>query len=288
MRYAFIASQVEKFSVSVLCRSLDVSVSGYYAWRKRAPSRHQQADAALSRQIHHAFVAGRGVYGSPRIQAYLRHQGIRCGRKRVIRLMHAQGLCARRVRQRKPRTTDSQHTLPVAPNLLGRDFTASAPNRKWVADITAIGTKRGWLYFAGIVDVYSRRAIGYAMDTRRDEALVETALEMALWSRRPYTGLLHHSDRGSQYTSHGYRGILQSQGIVLSMSQKGDPYDNALMESFFGTLKAECVERHTFQTIEQARACIFEYLEVFYNRQRLHSSLGYRSPLAFEHLPVGT
>jgi putative transposase len=197
MRYAFIASQAEKCAINSLCHALNVSESGYYAWRKRVPSRHQQTDEILSRQIQQAFVAGRGVYGSPRIHAYLHHQGIQCGRKRIIRLMRAQGLCARRVRRRKPRTTDSQHPYPVAPNLLGRDFTATAPNRKWVADITAIGTKAGWLYFAGIVDVYSRRAIGYAMDIRRDEVLVETALEMALFGRRPAAGLLHHSDRGS-------------------------------------------------------------------------------------------
>jgi putative transposase len=287
VRYAFIASQAGEYPLSVLCRALAVSVSGYYAWRRRTPSMHQQADEVLSAQIRQAFVAGRGVYGSPRIHAYLRHQGIRCGRKRVIRLMRAQGLCAARRRRRKPRTTDSQHPFPVAPNLLARNFTAEAPNRTWVADITAVETRQGWLYFAGIVDVYSRRAIGYAMDIRRDEALVETALEMALFSRRPHAGLLHHSDRGSQYTSGGYRGILESQGIVLSMSQKGEPYDNALMESFFGTLQAECAHRQTFQTIEQARTCIFEYLEVFYNRQRLHSALGYRSPMAFEQLPVG-
>ena len=288
MKYAFIANQAREFRISVLCQTLEVSVSGYYAWRQRAPSAHQQADVTLSAQIRHAFAAGRGVYGSPRVHAMLRCQGVRCSRKRVARLMRAQGLCAARRRRRKPHTTDSQHSQPIAPNLLGRNFTAPAPNRKWVADITAIGTKTGWLYLAGIVDVYSRRAIGYAMDTRRDEDLVETALQMALLGRRPQAGLVHHSDRGSQYTSWGYRGILESQGIVLSMSGKGEPYDNALMESFFATLKAECVERHTFQTIEQARACIFEYLAVFYNRQRLHSSLGYRSPMAFEHLPADT
>lgn len=202
--------------------------------------------------------------------------------------MRAQGLHAGRPHKRKPRTTDSQHTQPVAPNLLGRDFTATAPNRKWVADITSIPTHRGWLYLAGILDVYSRRAIGYAMDVCRDERLVEMALDMALVQRRPCAGLLHHSDRGSQYTSHGYRSLLECYGIVLSMSGKGEPYDNALMESFFSTLKAECVERHNFQTPEQARACIFEYLEVFYNRQRLHSALGYCSPLAFEHTPAVT
>jgi transposase InsO family protein len=286
MRYAFIASQAGGFPIRVLCHALQVSVSGYYAWQKRAPSAHQQADEVLSGHIQQAFVAGRGVYGSPRVHAVLRHQGIRCSRKRVARLMRVHGLCAAHRRRRKPRTTDSQHPYPIAPNLLQRDFTATAPNCKWVADITAIATRVGWLYFAGIVDVYSRRVIGYAMDTRRDAALVETALEMALCSRRPQAGLLHHTDRGSQYTSWDYRGMLQSQGIVLSMSQKGDPYDNALMESFLGTLKVECVSRHRFQTIEQARACIFEYLEVFYNRQRLHSALGYRSPIAFEHLPA--
>ncbi len=288
MKYAFMAGQASTFAVSAMCHALDVSVSGYYAWRRRAPSPRAQADAALTAHIQTTFVAGRGVYGSPRIHAALRRHGIRCGRKRVARLMRAQGLCATRPRRRKPRTTDSQHSQPVAPNLLARNFTASGPNRKWVADITAIATHAGWLYLAGILDVYSRRAIGYAMDTTRDERLVEAALDMALADRRPSAGLVHHSDRGSQYTSHGYRALLECQGIVLSMSGKGEPYDNALMESFFGTLKAECVERHDFQTPAQARACIFEYLEVFYNRQRLHSSLGYRSPLAFEHLPVVT
>lgn len=271
-----------------MCQALEVSVSGYYAWRRRAPSPRAQADAALTALIQATFVAGRGVYGSPRIHAALRRHGIRCGRKRVARLMRAHGLQARRLRRHKPRTTDSQHPQPVAPNLLERDFTATAPNRKWVADITSIPTHGGWLYLAGILDVYSRRVIGYALDRARDERLVETALEMALSSRRPRAGLVHHSDRGSQYTSHGYRSLLDCYGIVLSMSGKGEPYDNALMESFFSTLKVECVGRHDFQTPEQARACIFEYLEVFYNRQRLHSALGYRSPLAFEHLPAVT
>jgi transposase InsO family protein len=291
MKYAFMATHTAEFAVSVMCQALQVSTSGYYAWRRRAPSPRAQADAALTTRIHTVFVAGRGVYGSPRVHAALRRQGVRCGRTRIARLMRAQGLHAGRPHTRKPRTTDSQHSYPVAPNLLGRAFSASAPNRKWVADITSIPTHSGWLYLAGILDVYSRRAIGYAMAVCRDERLVETALEMALVQRRPRAGLVHHSDRGSQYTSHGYRGLLECHGIVLSMRGKGEPYDNALnarMESFFGTLKAECVERHDFQTPAQARACIFEYLEVFYNRQRLHSSLGYCSPLAFEHLPVVT
>jgi putative transposase len=288
MKYAFMASQGSKFAVSVMCHALDVSMSGYYAWRRRVPSPRAQADAALAAHIQTTFVAGRGVYGSPRIHAVLRCQGIRCGRKRVARLMRAQGLCATRPHRRKPRTTDSQHPQPVAPNLLERDFTASRPNRKWVADITGIGTRNGWLYLAGILDAYSRRAIGYAMDRYRDERLVETALAMALVGRQPRPGLIHHSDRGSQYSSTGYRGILEGYGIQMSMSGKGDPYDNAVMESFFSTLKSECVNRHDFQTPEEARTCVFEYLEVFYNRQRLHSSLGYRTPLAFEQLPVVT
>jgi putative transposase len=169
------ASQVGAFPVRVMCQAMEVSVSGYSAWRRRAPSARQQADVALSARIHRAFVVGRGVYGSPRVHALLRRQGIRCGRKRVARLMRAQGLCATRPRHRKPRTTDSQHTQPVAPNLLARNFTASAPNSKWVADITAIGTRSGWLSLAGILDAYSRRAIGYAMDIYRDERLVEMA-----------------------------------------------------------------------------------------------------------------
>ncbi len=291
MKYAFIARHTVEFAISVMCRALEVSVSGYYTWRARTqagPSAHEQADTTLSRRIRTAFLAGRGVYGSPRIHAALRAVGIRCARKRVARLMRMQGLCAGRPRRRKPRTTDSRNTQLVAPNLLARDFTAEAPNRKWVADITGIPTHTGWLYLAGILDLYSRRAIGYAMDTYRDERLVETALDMALVSRRPSAGLLHHSDRGSQYSSTGYRGTLEEQGIRMSMSGKGEPYDNAVMESFFSTLKVECVDRQDFQNQDQARACVFEYLEVFYNRQRLHSSLGYRSPMAFEHMPVVT
>jgi putative transposase len=288
MKYAFIASQTAAFAVCVMCQALEVSPSGYYAWRRRVPSAHEQADAALSARVQQAFLTGRGVYGSPRIHAALRTAGMHCSRKRVARLMRERGLQAGCPRRRKPRTTDSQHAQLVAPNLLARDFTAGAPNRKWVADITAVPTRTGWLYLAGILDVYSRRAIGWAMDGSRDERLVETALDMALTARQPAAGLLHHSDRGSQYTSIGYRGLLEGRGIVMSMSGKGEPYDNALMESFFSTLKGECVERHDFQTHEQARACIFEYVEVFYNRQRLHSSLGYRSPMAFEHMPVAT
>lgn len=285
MRYRFIAEQQPEYPVSVLCAALDVSVSGYYAWRRRGPSQRQQDDQRLGAQIAQVFRAGRGVYGSPRVHARLQADGMCCGRKRVARLMQEQGLAARRPRH-TPRTTDSQHTQPVAPNVLARDFGATAPNQKWVADITAIPTRSGWLYLAAILDVYARRVVGWAMDRLRDERLAVTALQMALTRRRPSPGLLHHSDRGSQYTSSSYQALLAQHGIAVSMSRKGDCYDNALMESFFGTLKAECVERQSFQTQAEAHACLFEYLEVFYNRQRVHSALGYRSPIAFEQSAV--
>jgi putative transposase len=267
-------------------------VSGSYAWRTRAkagPSAHERANAVLSAHIRTAFLAGRGVYGSPRIHAALRAPGVRCARKRVARLMRLHGLAAGRPRRRKLRTTDSQHTQPMAPNVLARDFSAEAPNRTWVADSTGIPTRSGWLYLAGILDVSSRRALGYAMDGSRAERRVETALDRALVGRRPRSGqLIHPSDRGSQSSSTGYRGILEEHGIRMRMSGKGEPDDNAWMESFFSTRKAEGVERQDFQTPDEARTGIFEYLEVFYNRQRLHSSLGYRSPMAFEHMPVVT
>jgi putative transposase len=211
----------------------------------------------------------------------LHAEGKRCGRKRVARLMRARGLSATLPRHRT-RTTDSRHEHPVAPNLLERDFTADAPNTKWVADITAIWTMEGWLYLAVVLDIFSRMVVGWAMDAHREAVLVESALQMALARRHPEPGLLHHSDRGSQYTCQDYQALLARCGIVVSMSRKGDCYDNALMESFNGTLKTECVERESYQTRSQARRSIFEYLEAFYNRQRLHSSLGYVSPVVYE------
>lgn len=257
-------------------------MSGYYAWRQRGLSQRQQDDAVLSAQIARVFQAGRRVYGSPRVQAALHAEGLAGGRKRVARLMRAQQLAAQGRRQRKPRTTDSDHFQPVAPNRLARDFTAAAANEKWVADITAIATHAGWLYLAAILDVYSRRVIGWAMDSRRDEQLVVAAWRMALEERQPPANLLHHSDRGSQYTGAAYQAELARYGITVSMSRKGDCYDNALMESFFGTLKAECTDHCDLQSPAEAKTRLFDYLEVFYNRQRLHSALGYRSPISFE------
>lgn len=281
MKYQFIAKHRQDYPISIMCRVLEVSVSGYYAWLKRAPSRRSQEDARLGERIVRIYQSNRQVYGSPRIHAVLRAEGQACGRKRVARLMRNRGLSAKLHRHRT-RTTDSQHGDPVAENVLARDFTATAPNTKWVADITAIWTMQGWLYLAVVLDIYSRMVVGWAMDAHRDAALVEHALQMALLRRHPEPGLLHHSDRGSQYTCQDYQSLLTHYGIVVSMSRKGDCYDNALMESFYGTLKTECVARQSYQTGAQARHSIFEYLEVFYNRQRLHSSLGYVSPVTFE------
>ena len=229
-------------------------------------------------RIYHA---NRQVYGSPRIHAALRAEGQACGKKRVARLMQSCGLSANRPRHRT-RTTDSQHEHPVAENVLGRDFTADAANTRWVADITAIWTMQGWLYLAVVLDIFSRMVVGWAMDGHREAILVEHARPLALARRHPEPGLRHHSDRGSQYTCQDYQALLARYGIVVSMSRKGDCYDNALMESFNGTLKTEGVDRESYQTHAQARLSIFEYLEVFYNRQRLHSSLGYVSPVVYE------
>jgi putative transposase len=277
----------QEFPVSIMCRVLAVSASGYYAWKKREESRHHQDDLRLSQQIQRVFVEGRRVYGSLRIHALLQQHGVRCSRKRVVRLMHQAGFSAARKRH-KVRTTDSQHAHPIAPNLLQRDFAAQRPNEKWVGDITGIWTQQGWLYLAGIVDCYSRLMVGWAMSPTRDERLVEDALHMALGRRQPAEGLLHHSDRGSQYTSSAYRALLAEHGVTVSMSRKGDCWDNALMESVWATLKGECADRYVFASHQEARTMLFEYLEVFYNRQRIHSSLGYQSPAHFEQASISS
>jgi putative transposase len=270
-----------------MCEVLCVSESGYYAWRKRESSQRKREDEELGKRIEDAYSKNREVYGSPRIHAELKEQGVRCGRKRIARLMRERGINAK-PKRRKMKTTDSQHNNPVAPNLLNRDFTADAPNTTWVADITGIQTLEGWLYLAAIVDIFSRLVVGWAMGKERDEQLVTKAGMMALEQRRPRAGLMHHSDRGSQYTSQGYLALLQGHGIQVSMSRKGDCYDNALMESFFGTFKEECVERQTYQTRAEARTSVFEYIEIFYNRQRKHSSLGYVSPATYEQMKGAT
>lgn len=289
MKYLFIKEHLEEFPVSRMCQALGIAPSGYYKWclqnQGKTLSPRKEADKVLTEQIEKVFVSSRRLYGSPRIHASLRADGVRCSRKRVARLMGAKGLTPK-LKKHKTRTTDSQHNDPVAPNKLNREFEAEAPNRKWAGDITGIWTSEGWLYLAVILDLYSRMVIGWAMGAQRDGKLVEEALNMALLKRHPGPGLLHHSDRGSQYTSLGYRAKLEDLGIEISMSRKGDCYDNAVVESFNGTLKSECVDRQSFATRSQAKSVVFEYLEVFYNRQRLHSSLGYMAPEIFEKLTV--
>jgi transposase InsO family protein len=282
VRYAFIESQVEQYPVERMCHTLEVSVSGYYAWRKHEASGHQQMDERLLEQVRGVHQASRGLYGSPRVHAALQQQGIRCGRKRVARLMHDAGIYSRRRPRRRVRTTDSHHAYPVAPNILRRDFSATAPNQKWVGDIVGLWTSEGWLYLAAILDTFSRRIVGWAMSAFRDEALVTSALRMALAGRHRDPLLVHHSDRGSQYAATDYRALLLAHGITMSMSAKADPYDNAMMESFFSTLRAECTDLQALGSRRDARTVVFEFIEVFYNRQRLHSALGYTSPVQFE------
>lgn len=281
-RYAFIGEYHQEYSVKTMCRALGVSESGYYAWRKRQPGQRQVENERLTEQIREVFQLGRQVYGSPRVHAELRAQGIRCGKHRVAQLMQRAGLQAIHKRQRRVRTTDSKHSDPIAPNLLARDFTAPAPNKKWLTDITGIWTAQGWLYLAVVLDVYSRLVVGWAMAPHREESLVEDALWMALGRRRPLDDLLHHSDRGSQYTSLAYQSVLTRFHIQVSMSGKGNCYDNAMLESFFSSLKTECVHRSPYQSRSEAQASIFEWIEIFYNQQRRHSSLGYVSPVAYE------
>ena len=266
-----------------MCRVLDVSVSGYYAWSKRPPSQHSRKDAELAAQVKSVFQANRGVYGSPRVHAELQAQGITCARKRVARLMRAQELCAKRPRHRTI-TTHSDPEAQAAPNLLQWDFSADLPNTKWVADTTYIWTAEGWLYLAVVLDLFSRMVVGWSMSATQDATLVVQALHMAIIRRRPPPGLLHHSDRGSTYTSESYQTMVAQARMVVSMSRTADCYDNAAMESFFHNFKGECIEEHSFQTRAQARSVTFDYIETFYNRTRRHSTLQYMSPLMYEQL----
>lgn len=282
MKYAFIREHAQEYPVRRQCRVLGVAESGYYVWLQAQPSGRQQADEQLLREIQAIYQQHRRLYGSPRIHAELKKRGWTCSRKRVARLMRQAHLASVRQRRYRVQTTDSKHPYPVAANVLNRQFEAQRPNQKWVADITYIPTQSGWLYLAAVLDLFSRRIVGWAMSARCDAILVQNALGMALSQRQPQADLLHHSDRGSQYAAHDYRALLADHSITVSMSRKGNCYDNAVMESFFRTLKAECVNLHLFQSRTHARAVLFEFLEVYYNRQRLHSTLDYCTPAAFE------
>lgn len=264
-----------------MCRALEVSASGYYAWRSRKPSQRSIEDDTLLFKIVVIFKKMKERYGSPRIQEELRDEGCRVSRKRVERLMRLKGLRAKQTKKFKA-TTDSKHDHPVAANELGQDFEIDVPNARWVADITYVWTKQGWLYLAVVMDLFSRRIVGWQMSERMTRQLVIGALEMAIQARRPDAGLLHHSDRGSQYASADYRKLLEENGCACSMSRKGNCWDNAPVESFFATLKKELIHGRRFATRAQALSEIFEFIEVWYNRKRRHSALNYMSPVQYE------
>jgi transposase InsO family protein len=264
-----------------MCEVLSVSRSGYYAWSRREPSNRAKRDEALKVTIAEAHRRSRGTYGSPRVHRDLLAAGQRVGRKRVERLMRAQGLAAKR-RRRFRRTTDSNHTLAVAPNVLARSFSAPAPNRAWVTDVTYVWTLEGWLYLAAILDLCSRRVVGWATSANNDRALALSALSAALEARRVAPGIIHHSDRGSPYASAEYRRELDRRGFVASMSRRGDCWDNAVSESFFATLKGEHLDHEFLITRDQAHRSIADFIENFYNVQRRHSSIDYVSPVEYE------
>ena len=281
MRYEFIRAEKAHYPVSILCRVLQVARSGFYAWLSQGESARERRDRKLLPLIREVFEANRQTYGSPRVFEELRDQGVPCSRRTIERLMREAGITPPR-RRKFRKTTDSDHPYVTAVNLLNRDFSSPAPNRHWSTDITYVWTSEGWLYLAVVMDLFSRRIVGWSMRKRLARELVLSALHMALYGRNPGAGLIHHSDRGSQYASGDYQKELERRGIVCSMSRKGDCWDNAVVESFFATLKRELVDRHRFVTRAQAIQAIFEYIEVFYNRQRRHSHLGYLSPEQFE------
>ncbi len=279
--FKLIDAEKANYSISLLCRVLRVSRSGYYDWKDRPPSERDSENTALLEKIMEVHERSRGTYGYPRVHAELRALGMRCSRKRVARLMRKVGLqgC---IRGRRKRTTRRDVNAVPAPDLLKKNFAAAAPNKIWTADITYVHTREGFLYLAFILDVYSRKVVGWAMATHLRTELVVDALEMALWRRKPNAGLIHHTDRGSQYTALSFGKRLEEAGIVPSMGRAGSALDNAISESFAASLKCEVLHRQRFLSREAAKTAIFDYIEGFYNRARLHSSLGYLSPSEYE------
>jgi transposase InsO family protein len=283
MRFQFIDEHRDKVPVTLMCNVLGVSPSGYYAWRERPPSVREMANRTLYKKIEAVYHENRGVYGSPRIYHELDKQGVACSENRIARLMRLRGLQAKQTKRFKS-TTKRNKAHPAAPNLLKRDFATDRPDQKWLSDITYIPTLEGWLYLAAILDLYTRRIVGWAMSDRMTSDLTIAALKMALLQRQPQAGLIHHSDQGSQYTDQAYQVLLKDYGIRASMNGAGSWYDNAPMESFFGTLKSELVHHCVYYTRGEAKADVFLYIESFYNRRRLHSALDYLSPEAYEQL----
>lgn len=282
MSFRFIEDHRDTYPVRLMCTVLEVSAAGYYAWRERPVSARTTGNAALLAAIRQVHQDSGGRYGSPRVHAALRLQGRGASRGRIERLMHRHGVRAIMASPRRVRTTDSRHGLPIAPNLIERNFTAASTNRIWLADITYIPTEEGWLYLAAVMDLFSRKIVGWAMRDHMQVELASSALTMAIRQQRPQAGLIHHSDRGVQYASHDYRAVLSSAGITASMSRKADCYDNAPMESFFHTLKTELVHHRQYKTRAEAQHDIFAFIEGFYNRTRLHSAIGYIAPIEME------
>ena len=282
MRFRFIEDHRADYPVMIMCGALEVSPAGYYAWRSRPESQRSTANRDLLDHIARVHRDTRGRYGSPRIHVELKAQGRGASRGRIERLMRRHGIRAIMARPRRVRTTDSRHDHPIAPNLLNRNFSAAAPNQVWLTDITCVETDQGWLYLAAVMDLYSRRIVGWAMDDHLRTELPLAALNMAISTRKPGANLIHHSDRGVQYASTDYRAALWAAGIQASMSRRADCYDNAPMESFFHTLKTEQVYHQQYATRDQAKSDIFAYIEGFYNRTRRHSSIGYKTPIQIE------
>ena len=282
MRYAFIEDHHTVWPIAIQCRVLAVSRSGYYEWRRRPVRERAQRRESLTAAVRKIHVGHRQSYGSPRVHRELRAQGEAVNEKTVAKVMREAGIRAKSDRKFRVTTTDSNHTQPVAENVLNREFTAEKRNQKWVADITYIATLEGWLYLAAVIDLFTRKVVGWSMSQQIDSRLVVDALEMAVARELPDAGLVAHSDRGVQYASEHYQGVLTQHGIECSMSRQGNCWDNAPMESFFATLKKELVHHETYATREAARVSLFDYIEVFYNRERRHSALGYVSPFAFE------
>jgi len=286
MKFGFVAKHRGTWPVEVVCGALGVSRSGFYAWRTRPPSRRAQTDARLLVDVRRSFVLSDRTYGARRVLDDVRDAGHVCGRQRVERLMRLAALRARPRRRARPVDHGDRPVHTLAPNVLDRQFTATAPNQKWVADFTYLWTSEGWLFVAVVLDLFSRRAVGWSMHPAMTAQLVTDALTMAIWRRGALDALLHHSDRGSQYTSESFQRLLRDLGVTCSMSRSGNVWDNAVMESFFSTLKTERTNRKHYATRNAARADVFEYIECFYNPTRRHSTLGNLSPIAFERAAV--
>jgi len=285
MKFEFISAHRETFKVGRMCKLLKVSLSGFYAWFNRPESRRSIENRALEAKIRVLHAASHGIYGAPKIHRDLIDDGVQCGKKRVARIMCEAGLRSRTKKKFKV-TTNSKHNFPIAPNLLNQDFTVYAPDSAWVGDITYIHTDQGWLYLAVLVDLFNREVVGWSASSRMTRQLAIDALQMALGRRGPGKGLLHHTDRGSQYASNDYRRILKEHGFICSMSRKGNCYDNAVAESFFGRLKTEWVNHQQYHSRSEATRSLFYYIEIFYNRKRRHSSINYVTPQEYETFPL--